>query len=203
MTKYQTYREDLQLDRSLQHSFAKHYRSWLAFAHEQGHNVELADLVLVTGVDLTKDFSMLAFASAGGEFDVGFNVGASQVASASASAWGSWRTVTSVHKNWGPQEVVPPRVRSAIAAADPQRAAPSNEFCQCVFVRGFRMRERRLLWPKVIKAAGDPQDLDDDREREPDDGSEIQVDNEEEDDADVVFAGGTSSVRDMMTLSFL
>jgi hypothetical protein len=108
MTKYQTYREDLQRDRFLERSFTKHYRSWLAFAHEQGHNVQLSDLVLVTGVDLTKDFSMLAFEHAGGDFNVEFNVGVSQVASASASAWGSWRTITSVHKNWSPQELLPP-----------------------------------------------------------------------------------------------
>jgi hypothetical protein len=196
MTKYPTYQEDLQLDRILQQAFTKYHRSWLAFAQDKGHAIELADLILVTGTDLTKDFSMLAFANAGGELSVDFDVGAAQL----ASAWGSWRTVTSVHKNWGPQELTPPgSARLAIAAADPQLATPADDFCQCVFVRGFRMRERRLLWPKIIKAAGDPRDLGDGDDRERDGGSEAQVDYGEEDDGDevdVIYAGGIPSVQD-------
>jgi hypothetical protein len=199
MTKYQTYREDLQRDRFLERSFTKHYRSWLAFAHEQGHNVQLSDLILVTGVDLTKDFSMLAFEHAGGDFSVEFNVGVSQVASASASAWGSWRTITSVHKNWGPQELLPPgSARRAITATDQDRSGPSDDYCQCVFVRGYRMRERRLLWPKVMKAAAEPRDVDDgDADQEGHDPEFGLEDGEEDemDDVEASRAGGIPTVR--------
>jgi hypothetical protein len=201
MTKHQTYREDLQLDRFLKHSFTKHYRSWLAFAHEQGHDVQLADLILVTGVDLTKDFSMLAFEHAGADFSAEFKVDAPQVMSASASAWGSWRTMTSVHKNWGPQELLPPslaRLTIPAAAHQDQPGTILDDYCQCVFVRGYRMRERRLLWPKVMKAAAEPRDGDDgdtDRERENPDLGHEHLEEDDMDDLDVSHAGNIPPVR--------
>jgi hypothetical protein len=186
MTKHQTYREDLEQDLLFDQAFTKHYRSWLSFAREKGYNVKLHDLLLVTGVDLTKDFAMLAFDNNGGDFSVDFSVGASSIASATASAWGSWRTITSVHKNWGPQALIPPgSARLAMTAAGEAAPRVSREYNQCVFVRGYRLRER-LLWPKVIRAAAGPKDFDGAEDEEEPESTGWE---EGEEEVDVVHAG--------------
>jgi hypothetical protein len=173
MTKHQTFSEDMKLHRTFKRQFLKHYRAWVAFAQDQGHDVELEDLILVTGLDVTKDFAMLAFANDSGDFDINFQVGASQYATGSVGAWGSWRVANSAHENWGPQETAPPgtiraasALRTITSAGESSNAIPNDEYRQCVFIRGYRIRRRFGVWPQVQNAAADPQDLDFDRDND-------------------------------------
>jgi hypothetical protein len=162
MTKHQTFSEDMRQHRNFKRQFLRHYKAWVAFAHKNGDDVELEDLILVTGLDVTKDFAMLAFANDSGDFDINFQVGASQYATGSVGAWGSWRVESSVHDNWGPQDTAPPGTTSALRTVTSEgetiNAAPSDEYRQCVFVRGYRVRRRLGVWPQVQKAAAQPQE---------------------------------------------
>jgi hypothetical protein len=165
MTKHQTFSEDMELRGTFSRQLLKHHSKWLSFAQDQGRPVELEDLILVTGLDLTKDFAMLSFANNSSDFDINFQVGVSQYATGSISAWGSWHTTSSTQDNWGPQHTATPSalradraLRSITSEGDSAEAIPSDEYRQCVFVRGYRIRRRFGVWPQVQTAAAEPQD---------------------------------------------
>ena len=161
VTKYPTYREDVQREQIFEEYTKRHYDSWVAFAREAGHGSDVKP-VLVTGLDMTRDFAMMSYLNNGVRLKSEFVASVPGVASASASAWGTWRTEGLVHTNCGPQACLPP---SPAQAADPLssgagRTEPiSEEYNQCVFVRYYTMRKRRLLIPKIIKAGAGPHHL--------------------------------------------
>jgi hypothetical protein len=177
MTRHQTFSEYMELHRVFKRHFLKHRRSWISFAQDQGHDVELEDLILVTGLDMTKDFAMISFANNSESFDIDFQVATSPYFAGSVGAWGSWRVERSVHVNWGPQDTAPPGTLRANAASALRTCASedgsldaiaSDGYRQCVFVRGYRVRRRFGVWPQVQNAAAEPQDpafdRDDDEE---------------------------------------
>ena len=136
----------------------QHHRTWVDHANKLGHMVELHDVLFVTGYDMTLDFSMLAFSSNSRQIGIEFSAGVPAVGSASAAAWGTWRTSMSVHHNCGPQHQHPQADRHFLTDNDDFMAA-HPEYNQCVFLRGYRIQKRALLIPKVIKAAAGPSDL--------------------------------------------
>jgi hypothetical protein len=175
MTRHQTFSEDMELHRVFKRHFLKHRRSWISFAQDQGHDVELEDLILVTGLDMTKDFAMFSFANNSKSFDIDFQVAASPYFVGSVGAWGSWHVKSSVHENWGPQNTAPPgtlraasALRTCVSDDESTDAIASDGYRQCVFVRGYRVRRRFGVWPQVQNAAAEPQDpafdWDDDEE---------------------------------------
>ena len=164
-TKHRTYREDVELESIFKAYTKRHYDSWVAFARDAGHGDNIKP-VLVTGVDMTQDFAMMAYlnnddgiSSDGGSLPRSeFTTSASIV----PSTWGTWRTEGSVHTNCGPQTCYPP---SSTQTAD---LTPSDEndtetipdgYNQCVFVRYYTMRKKLLVFPTVIRAAAGPHDL--------------------------------------------
>jgi hypothetical protein len=164
ITRFKTISKDAEFDGHLRLSFQRNYKLWLAFAQEKDPNVQLNDLRLVTGVDLTKDWAMLAYSDNSSDFTASFQVSdQAQTGSAGLSAWGSWNVSTSVHDNWGPQEVDGQSDGIHSAAADIRDDGNQNAagYTQCVFFRSYRMRRRGLgkLWPDVMKAAAEPEDL--------------------------------------------
>ena len=161
VTKYRTYREDVERESIFEAYTKRHYDSWVKFAHDTGHGDDVKP-VLVTGVDMTRDFAMMAYSSGDTSIASEFTISVPTVGSASASAWGIWRTEGLVHTNCGPQLCCPP---SSTQTTDP---APSgdgdtetvpDEYNQCVFVRYYTMRKRALVFPTVIRAAAGPHDL--------------------------------------------
>jgi len=156
LTKHPTYREDVQLERNFEEYTKENYDSWVAFARERGHpnNIEP---VLVTGVDMTRDFSMISYSNDGDELTAEFRISAPEI----APPWGVWHKPGVVYTNCGPQPRRPP---SAIQTVDPtssgntRTTAVSDEYTQCVFVRYYTVR-KRLRIPRVIKAAAGPHDL--------------------------------------------
>jgi hypothetical protein len=143
--------------------------SWLSFAIQDGRDVKLEDLILVTGHDMTSEYAMAAFCDTQRAVSLEFQASLTP-ASASASVWGSWRSSSSVHHNCGPQVRVPPSQMAHAqpivmieAQSEPQSRdlledMPPKSYNQCVFVRGFRVKKRVGI-PRIIKAAASPHDL--------------------------------------------
>ena len=156
LTKHETYSEDIQRERTFEEYTKEHYGSWVAFARETGHGNDIKP-VLVTGVDMTRDFAMISYSNNDGDLASEFSISVPGV----ASAWGIWRTTGVIYKNCGPQ---PRRPRYLAQTADLTSSDSSHtettldEFNQCVFVRYYTMR-KRLGIPRVIKAAAGPHDL--------------------------------------------
>ena len=155
LTKHLTYGEDVVLGRTFEEYTKEHYNSWVVFARERGHPNDIKP-VLVTGVDVTTDFAMVAYSNDGDDLTAKFTVSAS-----GAAPWGTWRTPGAVYKSCGPVLRCPPPDTSAtelVSFGGSHTEAISDECRQCIFVRYYTMR-KRLGIPRVIKAAAGPHDL--------------------------------------------
>ena len=156
VTKYRTYREDVQLAGNFKKYTKDHYDSWVTFARETGHGNDIKP-ILVTGVDMTKDFAMMSYSNNDDNLTSEFTTSAP----GGGSVWGSWRTSGSVYTNCGPHLSRPPSptqtVDLASSGTDHAESTP-DEYNQCVFVRYYTVR-KRLGIPRVIKAAAGPHDL--------------------------------------------
>ena len=161
VTKYPTYREDVQREQIFEEYTKRHYDSWVKFARGAGYGNEIKP-VLVTGVDMTRDFAMMSYSNNGVSLSSEFTTSVPGVASASVFAWGTWRTEGLVHTTCGPQLCYPPSSTQTVEFAPPSDShaeTVSDGYNQCVFVRYYTVRKRPLLVPKVIKAAAGPHDL--------------------------------------------
>ena len=139
------------------------YKDWHAFAKEtRNPDMPLSDIILVTGCDLTREWATVVFTQKTSDASVGFTAGGipSSSQSMATSFWGNWTTETSVPHRCGPQRTIPSMdedytsgVVTAPTTSDPgQRIIEDN---QCVFIRGYRVQERRLF-PKRLRAAAGP-----------------------------------------------
>ena len=156
VTKYQAYREDIQRERTFEEYTKENYDSWVAFARETGHGNDIKP-VLVTGVDMTRDFAMMSHSNSDVNLTSEFTTSVPGV----ASAWGTWRTTGSVHTNCGPQLCRPPsptQTTDSAPSGNSHTETISDEYNQCVFVRYYTVR-KRLGIPRVIRAAAGPHDL--------------------------------------------
>jgi hypothetical protein len=161
LTKYRTYREDIELESAFEEYTKRHYDSWVTFARNARHGNDLKP-VLVTGVDMTRDFAMIAYSNNSTRLSSEFTTSVPLLASASASAWGTWHTQGLVHTNCGPQLCNPPSSPDTLDlnSVDAFKIdITPNEYNQCVFIRYYTIRKRALMFPKVIKAAAGPHDL--------------------------------------------
>lgn len=157
----------------------KNYRSWVHFARDRlGRDITVKDVVLVTGRDLTNQWATATFVERHRDAGISFQVGdgfGSIIGGAGLTLWGSWSSNLLVPHRCGPQRVKPPgegdTSENAIARihGGPEGLAPpSSKYNQCVFIRGFRIRERTRFLPKVIKAAAEGADRDDASNYDPD-----------------------------------
>jgi hypothetical protein len=222
VTKYPTYREDIQREEIFEEYIKRHYDSWVAFAREGGHGRDV-NPVLVTGVDITRDFAMMSYFNNGVRLKSEFTASVPGVASASISAWGAWRTEGLVHTNCGPQLCLPPsssQTTVLTVSGGSRTETISEEYDQCVFVRYYGMRKRPFMAPRIIKAAagfhdlgpGDRHNEDPPIEAQSDsDGASVASDDEADDggssftsvdsDLDEVFHN-TTGVRSVFFLLF-
>ena len=153
VTKYSTYREDVQLAGAFEKYAKEHYASWVAFARETGHGD--INPVLITGVDRTKDFAMLCYSNDDDDLRCEFTTSVP----GSCHAWGSWHRTGLVYTNHGPQLASLPRQTAGLASSgNGDTEVASDGYNQCVFVRYYTMR-KRLGVPRLIKAAAGPHDL--------------------------------------------
>jgi hypothetical protein len=84
-----SYTEKNKRDLVFRRYMKQHWRSWLAFARSNaiGQIVKKEDLMLIVGLELTKDFSATAFYSRDSDFRFAFEAGVSNLASLSAGGW--------------------------------------------------------------------------------------------------------------------
>ena len=161
VTKYRTYREDIELESAFEEYTKHHYDSWVTFARNARHGNDIKP-VLVAGVDMTRDFAMIAYSNNSTHLSSEFTTSVPLLASASASAWGTWNTQGLVHTNCGPQLCSPPSSLDSLDLSPSdaiQVDVTPNEYNQCVFIRYYTVRRRALMFPRVIKAAAGPHDL--------------------------------------------
>ena len=160
ITNNPTYREDIEAEDAFGKYTKRHYNSWVTFARKQhGNHIRP---VLVTGVDMTKDFAMIAYSENGTTLFSRFTASAPHLATASASVWGTWHTEGLVHTNCGPQLCAPPSPSDTLELPPPDTAqidVTPNEFNQCVFIRYYTIRRKALSFPKLVKAGAGPHDL--------------------------------------------
>ena len=198
VTKYPTYREDIQRELFFEECARRHYDSWVAFAREGGHGKDVKPFI-VTGVDMTRDFAMMAYSNNGVQLKSEFTASVPGIASVSASAWGRWRTEGLVHTNCGPQLCLPP---APTQTTDPtfsevsHNEPVSDEYNQCVFVRYYTMRKRPLSVHKIYKVGltrVSISSVDHDNEEPP-----LEVQNDS-DNNPVILLGDDGDDRNLLT----
>lgn len=154
ITKYPTHREHIERDRRFVNYIKQHHESWVDFAREQDHPEDVRP-ILVTGVDLTREFATVAYSDNKTSMECEFSTTLPAVASTSVSLWGSWHTSGLVHTNCGP-DFTRPRHGSDDCPA-PGSEIP-DEYTQCVFIRYYTIR-KRVFFPTVLKAGAGPHRL--------------------------------------------
>ena len=154
ITKHPTYREDVERERRFVKYIKQHYESWVDFARELDHP-EDARPILVTGVDLTREFAMVAYSDNQSHVECEFSAALPGVASTSVSVWGSWHTAGLVHTNCGPHPTRGSRNSSESSAFESEIP---DEYTQCVFIRYYTIR-KRFFFPTVFKAGAGPHQL--------------------------------------------
>ena len=154
ITKHPTYKEDIERDRIFVDYMKQHYDSWVEFAREHGYPEDVRP-ILVTGVDLTREFATVAYSDNRTRMECEFSATLPAVASTSVSVWGSWHTRGLVHTNCGPH---PTRRSHRLSESFAPESEIPDEYTQCVFIRYYAIR-KRLLFPTVIKAGAGPHQL--------------------------------------------
>ncbi|KAH9054886.1 hypothetical protein EDB87DRAFT_1406740 [Lactarius vividus] len=124
----------------------EHIDVWFAWSQRQGLEIaQMEDIVLVTGADRTQSWANIAFL--GGQADARASFGVE---------------VDHSRINW---QFSPERKMGAMWNWGPSGENLPEE--QCIFFRGFRVRKRAILGPKLKAAAGpNPDPKDDDCERD-------------------------------------
>ena len=161
-TRYKTHIEDAQFETRLEKYVWRHYDSWVAFARYKEYGDDVRP-VLVSGVDMTWDYMMLAYSNKGLSIEVDLKpVEEKILASASASITVKRHRICSPHLKCGPEPLgcspTEQDMELPSQSADP-RATPKG-FKQCVFIRYYTGRRRAGWLPlEVMKASAGPHDL--------------------------------------------
>ena len=145
VTRYPTHREDSAgaSERVFEQYVKSHYESWVEFACDK--NLQDVQPVLISGFDVTKDFAMVSYLNHpdGPPLGIGYTISRPMFASTTPLFGGSWRFKYTPHFQ--------------------EAESVSIEFDQCVFIRYYTMRFKRLLGllktSKPIRAGTRPHDL--------------------------------------------
>lgn len=156
MTSHLTYLERFERKLHFQAYTKNHYESWVDFCVEQGHGDNIKP-VLVTGVELTKAFSAMAYSDNRTHVECEFSVDAPAGGSVSLSAWGSWSNPGLVHTNSGPTLRHTPAIQSADESPVSTSVVPEDHN-QCVFIRYYTIRKKFSV-PLLTSAGAGPHQL--------------------------------------------
>lgn len=141
---YQAQREDVVNPWPFKKYMLDNYRSWTEFVETTCQLEKGTRLVLVTGCDLTRQWATATYFRNNREIALGVGGGVASVASANFSLSTGWAMNQAVNTRQGP-----PQYREV--------GEPSDN--QCVFLRGFYIKDRFLFGPKVLKAGAGYHDL--------------------------------------------
>ena len=156
ITKYPTYREDIERDRRFGDYIKQYYESWVDFAQEQGYPEDVRP-ILVTGVDLTRDFATAAYSDNRTPMECEFLATLPAVASNSADVWGSWHPQGFVHTNCGPD--LAHQGLGLNEGFAPGSKIP-DEYTRCVFIRYYTIRKRLFEGGLQILSVDDSTEVD-------------------------------------------
>ncbi|KAF9779015.1 hypothetical protein BJ322DRAFT_469667 [Thelephora terrestris] len=157
ITSHPTYRIDVERMHRAEEYTKRYYASWVEFARAKGHG-DVAP-ILVTGVDLTKQWASLVYSDVKARTGCDFSVAPVDNL---PGTWGSWRIVGSpVHTNCGPQwshrRPPAPNVQN-MGGSLTSASSPPEDYSECVFIRYITFR-RRFLIPRLFKAGAGPHRL--------------------------------------------
>ena len=144
-------REDTINDRLFKQHMLKNYRQWYAFALTECHcDIKLSDLILVTGCDLTRQWAMATYFSRNREISAALAAQAAPVAVANFSLSAGWRTTQPMNTRRGPPQALHLQPRQDDNETQNDNRTLANN--QCIFLRGFYVKERLVRGPRVMKA---------------------------------------------------
>jgi len=141
---------DTKLEAEFETYIKRHYESWVDFACDKRGGEKDFRLVLVSGFDITRDFSTVSYAKRKDDLKAGSVHPARMFASTPPGFQGEWRAFSPPNINDGPK--LPP----------PKQGGAETIFyrsSQCVFIRYYTMRLRKWFpfGPKaVVRAGGGP-----------------------------------------------
>jgi len=181
-TRYQTFKEDAQRESIFKAYTKRHYASWVAFAEDTGHGDDVKPII-VTGVDMTREFSMMVYSNDGNGFTSRLTIPAAD--SGSAPTWTTSHTDGVVHTNCGPQPRCPPSPTQSTDTTPSGNVTETtvDEYNQCLFIRGYTMRKRARVFPEVTRAAAGPHDLGP-GDRDVEDLPEVEARSDSDSDSD-------------------
>jgi len=154
---------DTPLESTFEEYTQSHYKSWAEFARNKGYGKDIKP-VLVSGIDMTRDFAMVAYSNEGAFLKSSSTIAIPMFVFTPPPFRGTWRTRLSPYTNDGPQQFTPPPRERAIDFPSSQPVDVGGipgGFNQCVFVRYYTMRSRKWMpmFPEVIRASAGPDDL--------------------------------------------
>jgi hypothetical protein len=121
----------------------RYYRLWYNFAREQ-EDIKLSDLILVTGCDMSRQWATATYFRHIREMSATLGAQVAPIVEARFSLSAGWRTTQAVNTRRGP-----PRPGNEGAQIDSEMLVNN----QCIFLRGYYVKERPLgIGPKIIKA---------------------------------------------------
>ena len=144
---YEACREDTLYGGLFKKHMLRYYRQWHTFASELHPDLKLCDLILVTGCDMTRLWAMATYFRHNREMSAALGAQVAPVAEAKFSLSAGWRTTQPVHTRQGP----PRGQQTPLDSEGTQNDSEMLVNNQCIFLRGFYIKER-LLGPQVMKA---------------------------------------------------
>jgi hypothetical protein len=142
---YEACREDTLYDEPFKRHMLKNYRQWYNFARER-KDIKLSDLILVTGCDKSRQWATATYFRHVREMSATLGAQVAPIVEAKFSLSAGWRTTQAVNTRRGP-----PHLGNEGAQDDTSSETLVNN--QCIFLRGFYVKERRLrIAPRVMKA---------------------------------------------------
>ncbi len=151
MTKYPAKRQDAECELDLGKYMLLNYETWLLFLRDDlGRNIQLCDLVLVTGCNLTADWATATFLESSDNASISFAVGDSSIGLAPISLSNSSQYSVYVPHKFGPD--------SSTLRLPQDNSEPNRN--QCIFIRSFRVKKNPIWKLRIIKASSRPHQLD-------------------------------------------
>ncbi|EJD03592.1 uncharacterized protein FOMMEDRAFT_83093 [Fomitiporia mediterranea MF3/22] len=141
----------------------KHYKSWWRFIRDLGFDFELEDIILVTGHELTANWATATLIESATHGGFRIQAGDAVALSASTSISGASESAIHVPIRVGPSPYNPPLQHLRNHNGDINRDDIEPFKDQCIFLRGFRVKERLFMFTKM-RAAAEPEDMDMDRD---------------------------------------
>jgi hypothetical protein len=130
----------------------KYYREWYNFASAIcERDIKLHDLILVTGYDLTRQWTTVTYFRSNREVSAALKAEVDPVAKVKFSLSTGWSTTQPMNTRQGPPQASQQQSRQDNDETQNDSETLANN--QCIFLRGLYVKERLRVIPQVIKAA--------------------------------------------------